>query len=154
MAVEQTNTEERFKDIPDKVEKITEELSCKLNEVEWNNRAQELADAHRETNAQEERKKSIVAEINADIKLVKAKETKLANIVASRREQREVTVEVVYNYEKGTITKVRTDTNEEISSREMTTSERQSSLFEEGVTDANDVIESRHEEPEDGESEV
>lgn len=145
MAVKKIN-EERFNGIPSKVEKVVEELSCELNELEWTNRARELADAHRETEAQKERKKSIMAELGADVKSAEAKETKLANIVANRREQRDVTVEVVYDYEKGLIVKTRTDTKEVISTREMTTSERQASLFEENAVDANDVIEARHEE--------
>lgn len=46
-----------------------------------------------------------------------------------------------YDYELGTVTRKRTDTGTVISEREMTSDERQGELF-----DANDVIESRHEE--------
>lgn len=138
-------TEARYAAIPTKVEKVTQELSCKLNDVEWNNRANELADAHRKTISEEQRKKDVAAEIGADVKAAKANENKLATIVATRREQREVVVEVTHDYVKGMVRKVRTDTKEEIDSREMTTTERQSSLFEEEGVDANDVIESRHE---------
>jgi len=60
--------------IPPKVIKIAEELSCDLNDVEWNGRARELADAHRETIAMSERKKSVMAELNADLKIAEAKE--------------------------------------------------------------------------------
>lgn len=34
--------------IPPKVVKVSEELYCSLNPVEWNSRAQELADAQKE----------------------------------------------------------------------------------------------------------
>lgn len=140
MAVKKKTEEEKkqisYEGIAPKIEKVTEELSCELNEVEWTNRARELADAHRETESQKERKKSILAELGADVKAAEAKETKLANIVANRREQREVTVEVTHDYETGFVIRKRTDTDEVISKREMTTMERQSTII-----DANDYIE-------------
>jgi hypothetical protein len=143
MAVTKTKKTASTEGVPPKVVKVAEELSCDLNDVEWNNRAQELADAHRETNSQKERKKSVMAELNADLKIAEQKETKLANIVASRSERRDVTVEVKYDYELGSVTKTRTDTNQTISERDMTDDERQSELE---LQDANDFIESRHEE--------
>lgn len=141
------------KGIAPKVVKISEELSCELNDVEWNNRARELAEAHKEVSRQEDRKKTLTADIaaacsvllfcNNDVKIAKAKESKLADIVATREEQREVTVEIKYDYELGTVSKTRTDTGEVISDREMTDDERQVELE---LHDANDVIESRHKE--------
>ena len=129
-----------------KIVKISEELSCELNEVEWQNRARELAEAHKEVARQEERKKTVTAGLNNDVKIAKAKESKLADVVATREEQREVTVQVKYDYELGTVTKTRTDTGEVISEREMTDNERQAELeLNATVTDANDAIESRHE---------
>jgi len=136
--------ERSYEGIPPKVEKVSQELSCELNAVEWNARAHEQADAHAATEAMKARKKSIMAELNADLKQAEAKETKLANIVSTNREIREVTVEVTYDYEKGLVTQVRTDTHEKISEREMTTTERQTGLFDHEAVDANDVIESRH----------
>lgn len=131
------------KGLAPKVVKISEELSCELNDVEWNNRARELAEAHKEVSRQEDRKKTVTAGINNDVKIAKAKESKLADIVATREEQREVTVEIKYDYELGTVSKTRTDTGEVISDREMTDDERQVELE---LHDANDVIESRHKE--------
>ena len=138
---EETAVEESKTIAAPKIVKIKEELLCDLNEVEWQNKARELADSHRDTDAQKERKKGIMAELNADVKAAEARETKLANIVATRTERREVIVEVKYDYELGTVTRKRTDTGAVISEREMTSDERQGVLF-----DANDVIESRHEE--------
>ena len=132
---------EATKGISPKVVKVSEELSCELNEVEWTAKARELADAHREVAQQEQRKKDVVKELGHDVSMAKTKESKLADIVATRREQRDVTVEVKYDYELGTVTKTRTDTDEVISTREMTDSERQLEL---DMHDANEVIESRH----------
>ncbi len=129
---------EAAKGLEPKIVKISEELSCELNEVQWNNAARDLADAHKEVAVQEQRKKDINKELTHDVDLAKAKRNKLADAVSTRRELREVTVEVKYDYELGTVTKVRTDTDEVISSREMTDQERQAELE---FHDANDVIE-------------
>lgn len=133
--------EAKFEGIPPKVEKVSEELSCQLNEVEWNNRANELADAINKHENEVQRKKDVMKQINADVSKAAALVSKLGNVVATRREQRDVTVEVTYDYEKGLVKKVRTDTNEEISTREMTSNERQSGLFDNMAVDANDAIE-------------
>lgn len=128
-----------------KIVKITEELSCELNDVEWQNRARELADAHKEVAIQEQRKKDITKELGHDVSMAKTKESKLADTVATKRELRDVTVQVKYDYELGTVEKTRTDTGEIISTREMTDNERQAELdLNATVTDANDAIEARH----------
>jgi hypothetical protein len=145
MAITKSTKEERsYEGIPPKIEKVSEELSCELNPVEWNARAHELAEAHAFTEATKERKKSVMAGLNADLKIAEGKETKLSNIVSTNREQRDVTVEVVYDYEAGTVTKTRTDTNDVVSTRDMTTNERQAGLFDNEPVDANAFIESRH----------
>lgn len=146
MGITKTKEERSYEGIPAKVEKVSEELSCELNTLEWNSRAHELADAHAATEAMKNRKKSIMAELNADLKVAEGKETKLSNIVSTNHEQRDVTVEVTYDYEKGLVSKIRTDTKEKISEREMTTTERQTGLFDHEAVDANDLIESRHDE--------
>lgn len=75
--------------------------------------------------------------------MARTKVSKLANIVTNHKELRDVTVEVKYDYDRGLVTKTRTDTKEEISSREITDSERQSELE---LQDANSFIEGRNEE--------
>lgn len=129
---------EAAKGLEPKIVKISEELSCELNDVEWQNAARELADAHKEVAHQEQRKKDITKELSHDVGIAKAKESKLADVVATRRELREVTVEVKYDYDLGVVTRTRTDTNEVISTRDMTDQERQAELE---FHDANDVIE-------------
>lgn len=140
MAVKKKQTDEEvkpnFEGIPPKVEKVTEELSCELNDVEWQNRARELAEANQEVAAQEQRKKDVMKELGHDVSLAKTKASKLTQIVSTKREQREVVVKVTHDYENGFVIRKRTDTGEEIGRREMTTLERQGSLL-----DANDFIE-------------
>lgn len=129
-AAEEKVEGQEFSEIPPKIEKVTEELSCELNQVEWDNRAREMAEAQEKAEAEEQRKKDVTKQLNADVAVAKNKVSKFANIVATRREQRDVIVEVKYDYEKGMVTKIRTDTNETIHSREMTTTERQGGLFD------------------------
>lgn len=133
--------------IPPKIVKMSEELSCDLTPLEWNSRAQELSDAQKAVEEQEERKKSVTADLNADLKTAKLKLSKLARVVSTHRELRDVTVEVTYDYEIGVVYKVRTDNKEEVSRREMTDKERQQELE---LMDANSFIESRHEEASNG----
>lgn len=132
---------EAVKGMPPKIVKVSEELSCELNDVEWASKARELADAHNEVNRQEQRKKDVVKELGHDVSMAKTKESKLADIVATRREQRDVTVEVRYDYDLGKVTRTRTDTDEVISEREMTDQERQQEL---DLQDANSFIDKRH----------
>jgi hypothetical protein len=147
MAVKEKAVVRSYEGIPPKIEKLTEELSCELNNVEWDNRARELADSIKKHEQESQRKKDVMKEIGADVNKAAAQVTKLGNIVSTRREQRDVTVQVKYDYELGTVTKTRTDTDEVISSREMTTLERQSGLFDnDAAVDANELIEGRHEE--------
>lgn len=129
MAVQKTE-EKPYEDVPPKLEKITEELSCELNDVEWDNRAREMAEAQEKAEAEEQRKKDVMKQLNADVATAKAKVSKLANIVATKREQRDVVVDVKYDYSKGVVTHTRTDTGQVIKNREMTTMERQGGLFD------------------------
>lgn len=129
-----------FDGIPPTIEKVTEDLSCELTQVEWDNRARELAEANKEVARKEANKKSVTKELGHDVDLAKAKQNKLADVVSTRFEQREITVEVTSDFEAGFVIRRRTDTNVEIGRREMTTLERQGSLL-----DANDFIEGRHE---------
>lgn len=155
MAVKKTE-ERSYDGIAPKVERVTEELTVELTQDEWEERVEEFARAQRTTESTKERKKSVTAELNAELKIAELRETQLAGIVTSKREQRDVTVEVTHDYEAGKVIKKRTDTDEVISTRDMTTLERQSGLFDElddepqkGVRDANDVIEQIHDENKD-----
>ena len=60
--------------IPPKVVKIIEELSCELTDSEWQSRARDLAEAHKEVARQEDRKKTVTAGLNNDVKIAKAKD--------------------------------------------------------------------------------
>lgn len=115
-------------EMPPKIVKVKEDLSCELTDVEWQNRARELAEANQEVVTQEQRKKDINKELTADVATAKSRASKLTTVVSTRREQREVTVQVKYDYELGRVIKTRTDTGEVISDREMTDNERQAEL--------------------------
>lgn len=115
---------------------VSEELTCDLSHEEWRDRANQLSEAHRKTNQMKEDKKAVMASMNSDLKSAEAEETRLANVVATHKERRDVTVKVKYDYDLGLVTRVRTDTEEVIGERKMNDDERQSSLM-----DADDFIE-------------
>ena len=125
--------------VPPKIVKISEELSCELNQVEWQSRSQEMADAQEHFERERQRKKDMTKQLNADVAQAEAQVSKLANVVQTHREFREVTVEIKYDYDLGKVIKTRTDTGEVISEREITDQERQADL--DLFNDANDVIE-------------
>lgn len=124
--------------MPNKVVKVTEQLSCKLNEVEWQNRARELAEANQAVASKEEVKKNVTKELTAEVSKAKAEAARLTSVVSSHHELREVTVEVIYDYDKGTVTRRRTDTGEVLGERQISDQERQAEL---DFHDANEVIE-------------
>lgn len=151
MAIEKI--ERSYEGIPSKVENVTEELTVELTQEEWEQRVQDFARAQRNTESTKDRKKSVMAELNSTLKIAELREDQLAGIVTSKREQRDVTVEITSDYEAGKVIKKRTDTGEVINTRDMTTMERQGGLFDEveddpRVTDANDFIEQVYEEKE------
>ena len=153
MAIKQTE-ERSYDGIAPKIENITEELTVELTQDEWEDRVQAFARAQRNTESTKDRKKSVMAELNSELKIAELREDQLAGIVTSKREQREVTVEVTSDYEAGKVTKKRTDTGEVIYTRDMTTMERQGGLFDEldalpGVKDADDFIHDIHEDNKD-----
>lgn len=130
-----TNPAEAPETVAPKITKATEELPVELNDVEWNNRAREMAQASRAVEEAITRKKSITSQASSDVKSAEAKRDKLVDIVSTRTEMREVTVETVYDYEAGTVTRKRTDNNEVLSTRDMIDAERQGRLI-----DADDFI--------------
>lgn len=154
MAIKKATEERSYDGIAPKVERVTEELTVELNQSEWEDRVEQFARAQRNTESTKERKKSVMAELNSELKIAELRESQLAGIVTSKLEQRDVTVEITSDYEAGKVTKKRTDTGKVIHERDMTTMERQGGLFDEldddsKAHDANDVIEQIHEDNKD-----
>lgn len=109
----------------------TESLPCELTDVERLDYADKLAEANDAVERAIENKKSAVQTMNAEIKLAVAHRDNINNKVATKREYRDVDVELKFDFGAKTVSKTRTDTGETISSRPMTEKEKQSNIFDE-----------------------
>lgn len=114
----------------------TMSLPVKLSEAEVSIRAQELAAAEAElTDAERRLEQHIQAAkgakeaIQSEIGGFRGKVHRLAGVVGSKREDRQVPIVEEQDFEAGAVHTVRTDTAEIVATRGMTPEERQRSLF-------------------------
>lgn len=111
---------------------MTKNLPCQLTDEEQRERGIELARTNEDYASEEKRQADIKAELKAQLAGIEARRTSLASIVRRKEEYRDVKVEEHYDYQRGVVVQVRTDTGEQIMRREMTEAERQAKLnFEE-----------------------
>lgn len=115
---------------PFKIKKVSEKLPCQLTDEERLNFGDMMATASQDVDAAESTKKSAVKQLNYEIQEAKTERDRLARIVNSRTEYRDVTVSVRYDYESGKVIKTRTDTGEIIEDRWMTDEEKQTSMLD------------------------
>jgi hypothetical protein len=110
--------------------KTTKRLPVQLTEEDLRDRGDALAASVQQTAALTEEKKAQDAEINGKIKLSKEITRKLAGILASKTEEREVECDVTKDYKGNTVTTSRSDTGEVVDTRPMTPDERQEELYQ------------------------
>ncbi len=116
--------------------KIAKYLPCSLTDDERLSFGDDLAEASQAVDNVMNRKKFVLTQLQTEIKAAEARRDKLAGIVGSKVEYREVTVEVELNYETGKYRETRTDTGEIVADRLMTDEEKQVSMLEmPGVVD-------------------
>lgn len=96
-----------------------QKLPCRLTASEREAKTAELVRLEQERSAQEAAKKAKVAEMNAQLKQTRAQIDERVKELDEGTELREVPVRADYDYEAKRVSYVRTDTDEEISSREM-----------------------------------
>lgn len=119
------------KDItPKETEVIKRVLPVKLTEEERLQRADGLANALQQVQDRKAEKRAVVREADKMIAEAEQEAIELRDAVATGREYQEVIVHKVLDYEKATVTEVRTDTGETIKSRGMTDEERQAQLLD------------------------
>jgi len=120
--------------------KVTMLLPCELTDDEWVARSRDLAsleailaDAEAaEVEAADEykaRKKRLAAETQTK----RANVARLAQIVRTRSEERNVEVKTETDFEASRVQTVRVDTGEVVSTRPMTETDRQREMFKDGV---------------------
>ena len=113
---------------PNLIDTVTRSLPCKLTEKERLEFADELAGAVQQVTTARDRKKALVQQLNAEVQEKEARREKIANIVASGNEYREIDVEIHHNKKTNTVMEVRTDDGSVVTERPMTEDEKQLKL--------------------------
>jgi len=102
---------------------ITKTLKCKLTDVEWVDRANELANRLSDFKRMEERHKNTRADMKAEKENASKFIGDLVDALKTSEEEREVKCEVMPDLKKDEIVTVRLDTKDEIERRPMTQAE-------------------------------
>lgn len=112
---------------PSKPKKVKEQkiLKCKLSDVEFTKKANELAKSIDELSHIEDEKKTANAVFNSRLKQVRSRIMDLSEAVKDKAELRTVDCIKTLDYKFGNVTVIRTDTNETIEERGITEAERQ-----------------------------
>lgn len=104
-------------------------LACKLTPTEFVERARDLAATTEDIASEVARGDSLKSQLKATMAELEARRAKLSSVVARGEELRDVQVEVVIDYEKGTTYSVRSDTGELFDERKLRADEAQVSAL-------------------------
>jgi len=105
-------------------------MPCKITDKERLEFADALAEASHAVDNAEAAKATALKQFTYEINLAKTRRDKLANIVASRTEYRDVVVEERWDYGTDKYTRTRTDTGEVVFERRLSDDERQLEMIE------------------------
>ncbi len=119
-----------------KTRRVTDNLPCELTDEERLRFADDLAEATQQAEQAKLNKQSAMQQQNTEIKLAEARRERLANIVASKIEYRDVLVDVVTDYDNDRFTRTRHDTGEILEDRKLTDDEKQATIFDVETVDA------------------
>lgn len=109
--------------------KTTRKLPVQLTEEEIQQRSQALAGNLKKTDVLKEEKKASTSEFKARIDACNDITKKLAEIITSGKEDRDVECEMIKDFKRNTVTITRTDTGEVVDERPMTEDERQEKMW-------------------------
>jgi hypothetical protein len=111
----------------------TRMLLTELSQDEKNARGEEVGNVIAEIESLQDQLKAASGGIKAKINDAKKKERRLGHILATGKEEREVQVKTVKDWEHNEVTMIRMDTGAEIERRTMTASEAQADLLDRGA---------------------
>lgn len=117
---------------PFRIKRVSDSLPCSLTDDERLDFADALAEATQAIETAENNRQAAMKQHNYEIGVAKARRDRLANIVASKTEYRDVTVEEKWDYENDRYTRARTDTGEVLLDRRLNDNERQTSILDDG----------------------
>ena len=107
---------------------ITSSQKCQLTKDEILQQGEVMAGAQKEVTEAENELNSIKKQFQARIETATCQMNRAANLIRDKFEYRNVKCERIFNYDAGTVTEWRRDTNETIANREMTEDEKQTKL--------------------------
>ena len=113
---------------PTEIITITEPLKVYLTDAEYKELAIKMGQFSAEVNQAEVDLTAVKSRYKSRKEAAEAKYNEVANIIRSGWEERPVECQLIKNYAAGTITKIRLDTGDEVSTRAMTSEERQRGL--------------------------
>ncbi len=116
--------------------RYTTTLDCELTEKEVLAYGRELASINAAISTEESSQISVKKEMASRLAGLEAKASEISAKVNRGKELREVQIEVMANYKKGTATEVRTDTGEVYKERPLRDDEKQPGLPEEKASHA------------------
>lgn len=110
--------------------RVVRNLPVKLTDTELLEFGKRLAQSSTDIHNEEERQTQVKAELKAKLGAFETERSRLAGIVASGRENRDVSCDMVFDYSRLIVEVIRTDTKEVVETRRMTEAEQQRKLFE------------------------
>lgn len=124
-----------------KTNRVKDVLPCELTDDERLRFADELAESTQQAEQARLNKQSTMQVHNTEIKVAEARRERLANIVASKIEYRDVIVEEKTDFDNDRFTRERTDTGEILVNRKLTDYEKQATLFDADDTESEEESE-------------
>lgn len=116
---------------PVESKRVVRNLPVRLKTPELLEFGQRLAQTSTDIHNEEERQTQVKAELKAKLGSFETERTRLAAIVASGRENRDVSCDMLFDYSRLIVEVVRLDTKEVVETRRMTEAEQQRNLFKE-----------------------
>ncbi len=121
-----------------KTKRVSDSLPCRLTDDERLEFADSLAEASQAVDTAQNNKKSAMKQHNYEVQLAQTRLDRLANIVGSKTEYLDVTVEEKWDWKADKFTRTRTDTGEVLIERRLNDQERQMEILEDGDEFSND----------------
>ena len=114
---------------PIETKRVVRNLPVKLKDAELLEFGKRLAQSSADIHGEEERQQQVKAELKAKLGAIESERTRLAGIVSSGRENRDVSCDMILDFSRLIVEVVRLDTREVVETRRMTDGEQQRSLF-------------------------
>lgn len=121
---------------PVETKRVVRNLPVKLSDVELLEFGKRLAQSSSDISGEEDRQTQVKAELKARLGAIENERTRLAAIVSSGRENRDIPCDLVFDYSRLIVECLRLDSKEVVETRRMTEAEQQRKLFEDRPKEA------------------